>query len=1095
MSGSAMELDEEPDAPIAEEEEVGEDIEVGNPDADGEPDDSDQDAEGEVDEENEDDEDGEFVGAVKTRSVRPRRRKASGEESDAEVEVEDEDDSEADTSPGGEEDWEAADDVEEDDLKVGNADASRCVFCKQTEEEDPGEEYEDYLACRVCGDNAHRQCARDADTLAADEDAEHWRCQDCVANGLEEDFKDVPHMLENRRRSSAPKMARDLLPAARGGIKPGSHSVFNTLILPEDLQDGSRSLRKRKTPSEDIDEPPRAAVRKRMRATPDDDEEAPTIVEEPIETNGDAENEQPDSPQSRPLRPHRHTKAQSVGARIISRSEDPKSAIIAIPVSIAQWDQIEKDVQKKQKRRERDRQRRLRNNQSRRTATAEPEELTHFPAVQTDMYNNPFFPFQDKEVDENKGRPYGGILTDAEADTTRTYPQDADREAFQNARDKAEQEWREKLARQPGETPARSKQSNAASKIKCINFGQYEIDTWHAAPYPEEYSRNKHLYICEFCLKYMSSDYVAWRHKLKCSAKHPPGDEIYRQNIRNPETGAETTLSFFEVDGRRNPLYCQNLCLLAKLFLGSKTLYYDVEPFLFYIMTENDEFGCHFVGYFSKEKRGCGPPAPVDARTSFEDAQDSHANSGTDADLTDTAADPALSNPGNNVSCILVLPVHMRRGFGKVLIEFSYMLTKVEGRTGSPEKPLSDMGLVSYRSYWREVICKLLLTYEGKESTTNDSRPLSIVRIAKTTGMTPDDIVSTLEALRFLVRDPVTKTYALRLDYDYMKEYVEKHEKKATIKLDPANLVWTPYVMGRPTNLFAMGEETNQPLQTVAAREEPIEVPDQPQEGVLQALKAPDLAKSHKDSKGDANVTTTAPDVAMGKTTEEQPQAQLNGSSPKSRKKTPPPLTLTPQPSKSERPPTKGSPSRRSPRKTPNGSVQFIESGEASPASFYSGSQPVSAGPIPPTRFEVFPPVPGAPPAAKRRPGRPFGTRRSGNRTGSTQRRSRTGSSRRNHKNNQSPSHGASSASALRRTRSTLGEVAMAATDADEDDPGGAGAAVEAAQEDADADVNVGLDEDQELDNDHDQDDKADADHEEDEDAPGEEDDEEIQYE
>ncbi len=43
--------------------------------------------------------------------------------------------------------------------------------------------------------------------------------------------------------------------------------------------------------------------------------------------------------------------------------------------------------------------------------------------------------------------------------------------------------------------------------------------------------------------------------------------------------------------------------LLAKLFLGSKTLYYDVEPFLFYVMTENDNYGCHFVGYFSKEKR------------------------------------------------------------------------------------------------------------------------------------------------------------------------------------------------------------------------------------------------------------------------------------------------------------------------------------------------------------------------------------------------------------------------------------------------------------------------------------------------------------
>ena len=30
----------------------------------------------------------------------------------------------------------------------------------------------------------------------------------------------------------------------------------------------------------------------------------------------------------------------------------------------------------------------------------------------------------------------------------------------------------------------------------------------------------------------------------------------------------------------------QNLCLLAKLFLDHKTLYYDVEPFMFYVMTE-----------------------------------------------------------------------------------------------------------------------------------------------------------------------------------------------------------------------------------------------------------------------------------------------------------------------------------------------------------------------------------------------------------------------------------------------------------------------------------------------------------------------------
>lgn len=49
-------------------------------------------------------------------------------------------------------------------------------------------------------------------------------------------------------------------------------------------------------------------------------------------------------------------------------------------------------------------------------------------------------------------------------------------------------------------------------------------------------------------------------------------------------------------------IYCQNLCLLAKLFLDHKTLYYDVEPFLFYVLTKNDEKGCHLVGYFSKVK-------------------------------------------------------------------------------------------------------------------------------------------------------------------------------------------------------------------------------------------------------------------------------------------------------------------------------------------------------------------------------------------------------------------------------------------------------------------------------------------------------------
>lgn len=390
-------------------------------------------------------------------------------------------------------------------------------------------------------------------------------------------------------------------------------------------------------------------------------------------------------------------------------------------------------------------------------------------------------------------------------------------------------------------------------------------------------------------------------------------------------------MSFFEVDGRRNPLYCQNLCLLAKLFLGSKTLYYDVEPFLFYVMTENDEFGCHFVGYFSKEKRGLGPSPAQQPHNSFEHQQPSVNGSTTSSGIAE-----ALSNPGNNVSCILVLPIHMRRGFGRVLIEFSYLLTRVEGRTGSPEKPLSDMGLVSYRSYWRGVLCKLLLQYRDVTRETS-MKPPSIASMAKETGMTPDDIVSTLEALRFLVRDPVTRTYALRLDYDYMQEYVEKQDKKAHIHIIPDHLVWTPYVMGRPTNYFPLGEEATAPIQTKAPREEDIMAPDSLQ--LTQKSSIPQL-------------TTEATDASM-------PDADATLDEPVS--------------PKSQRKPASA---HTSPRKingyppTPNG-ISAVDRRYSIDTTPSTTSQSLSH--IPPTRFEIFPPVPGAQP--KRRPGRPFGSR------------------------------------------------------------------------------------------------------------------------
>lgn len=283
-----------------------------------------------------------------------------------------------------------------------------------------------------------------------------------------------------------------------------------------------------------------------------------------------------------------------------------------------------------------------------------------------------------------------------------------------------------------------------------IEFGKYEIKTWYSSPYPQEYAMQPKLYLCEFCLKYMKSRAILKRHRAKCHWFHPPANEIYRKD----------NLSIYEVDGMASKIYCQNLCLLAKLFLDHKTLYYDVEPFLFYVLTTNDRKGCHLVGYFSKEKS----------------CQQKY-----------------------NVSCIMTMPQYQRQGFGRFLIDFSYLLSRVEAQSGSPEKPLSDLGRISYHSYWKST----LMEYIYHHSTSK----LSIRTISTNTGMDPHDIAATLQMLGMLkLKDD--GVVVIVKDSTMLEAHMDKVRSKIRISLDPDALHWSPLVHNAPQSVTDTGDES-----------------------------------------------------------------------------------------------------------------------------------------------------------------------------------------------------------------------------------------------------------------------------------------------
>jgi len=277
------------------------------------------------------------------------------------------------------------------------------------------------------------------------------------------------------------------------------------------------------------------------------------------------------------------------------------------------------------------------------------------------------------------------------------------------------------------------------TKVKNINkleLGRYVMDTWYFSPFPREIFPDgsiDRLYVCEFCLSFFKAEPELRRHSKKCPLRHPPGNEIYRHE----------GMSVWEVDGSVEKVYCQNLCYIAKLFLDHKTLYYDVDLFLMYVFCEVDEYGMHIVGYYSKER---------------------------------------YSEQGYNLACILALPPYQRKGYGRFIIQFSYELSKKEGKVGSPEKPLSDLGQLSYRSYWSWVLLNEL-THLAAES-------VSIMDLTVATSITSDDIVKTLQYLNLIKY--WNGNHVISISPELVDEKLKKLNSKPGPRVDPSKLHWAP---------------------------------------------------------------------------------------------------------------------------------------------------------------------------------------------------------------------------------------------------------------------------------------------------------------
>ncbi|KAK6528652.1 hypothetical protein TWF694_003908 [Orbilia ellipsospora] len=310
----------------------------------------------------------------------------------------------------------------------------------------------------------------------------------------------------------------------------------------------------------------------------------------------------------------------------------------------------------------------------------------------------------------------------------------------------------------------RSSGPRAGCEQRSENIDEVFYDGWklqveHACTaYPKELIKTREpgdscLFVCHKCFKYTMDSSEFQSHRVN-------GEEVQRPRGALVHAFDNDRYQIYEIDGalEEHRPFLQRMCLFGKFFIQNKSIWYEFENFLFYTLVEKSslpELSFSYCGFFSKEK------------TSYDE---------------------------NNLSCIILYPQYRSRGLGSALIDFSYYVSKLSGKMGGPEKPISDLGKRGYSGYWGKSIALSILsmTKRRRQKQTNASKlttrvlprgktnsgslpiriadigrgqTITIERIACETGIATDDVLETLigmEVIEFERGNPILPREKLR---------------------------------------------------------------------------------------------------------------------------------------------------------------------------------------------------------------------------------------------------------------------------------------------------------------------------------------------